>query len=429
VLAEAEAQWIFTEAELANTPSIQDGMSQAEETDMRAKGVNFIVQVGIMLKLPQLTLSTASIYFQRFLMRASLKKERNGIPKLHHYQSAATALFLATKVEESCRKMKELITAFCRVAQKNPNLVVDEHSKDWWRWRDCILHNEDVLLETLCFDLTVESPHRQLFEMLKWYGVEHNKRLRNAAWGFVTDSNNTQLCLLCNSRTIAIAGLYAACRYCDVALPDDAKGRPWWEGQHVRLKDIRKAIEYMCASYDIATNKINGVATGAGGSEGETSIYVGLSTPSGEDWDRTRLREEQAQDTQSPFASQLHVGSERRLSNASSVGMKRERERDEPPPTSSQQVNGEHMNGVSREDKENKRPRLENGPDRVDTNGVPDGGQEDMAGAHDLKHHEEALRVENGNKREAAAAEAVTQDAQPHPPEDAAGSEEGELEE
>ena len=104
-------------------------------------------------------------------MRASLKKERNGIPKLHHYQTAATALFLATKVEESCRKMKELILAFCRVAQKNPNLIIDEQSKDWWRWRDCILHNEDVLLETLCFDLTVESPHRQLFEMLKWYGV------------------------------------------------------------------------------------------------------------------------------------------------------------------------------------------------------------------------------------------------------------------
>ncbi|RMX98806.1 hypothetical protein D0867_12316, partial [Hortaea werneckii] len=206
VLAETEAQWIFTEAELDNTPSVQDGMSVAEEREIRAKGVNFIVQVGIMLKLPQLTLSTAAVFFQRFLMHASLKKARDTIPKLHQYQSAATALFLATKVEESCRKMKEMIIAFCRVAQKNPNMIVDEQSKDYWRWRDCILFNEDVLLETLCFDLTVESPHRQLFDMLKYYGVEHNKRLRNAAWAFVTDSNNTQLCLLHSSRTIAVAG-------------------------------------------------------------------------------------------------------------------------------------------------------------------------------------------------------------------------------
>lgn len=134
VLAEAEAQWLFSEAELSNTPSIQDGMSVAEERDTRAKGVNFIVQVGIMLKLPQLTLSTAAIFFQRFLMRASLKQPKGDIPKLHHYQVAATALFLATKVEESCRKMKEMVLAFCRVAQKNPNLIIDEQSKDFWRW-------------------------------------------------------------------------------------------------------------------------------------------------------------------------------------------------------------------------------------------------------------------------------------------------------
>lgn len=416
VLAEAEAQWLFSEAELANTPSIQDGMTQAEEQEIRAKGVNFIVQVGIMLKLPQLTLSTAAIFFQRFLMRASLKKERNGIPKLHQYQAAATALFLATKVEESCRKMKELILAFCRVAQKNPNLIIDEQSKDWWRWRDCVLHNEDVLLETLCFDLTVESPHRQLFEMLKFYGVEHNKRLRNAAWSFVTDSNNTQLCLLCNSRTIAIAGLYAACRYCDVALADDSKGRPWWEAQHVRLKDIRKAIEYMCTSYDPTSKKINGVSTGPGaGSDGERSIYVGLSMDGAtDDWDSTRLREEQTQeqDFQSPF---IPPGSERRMSNASSVGVKRERERDE----GSQPNHEQHpsVNGVAREEKENKRPRLD---DNIDTNGAPEMPPRDPDGSHDLKLREEALRVERGNKIGAEVASAVKEEGE---------VEEGEVEE
>lgn len=378
-------------------------MTQAEETETRAKGVNFIVQVGIMLKLPQLTLSTAAIFFQRFLMRASLKKERDGIPKLHHYQAAATALFVATKVEESSRKMKEMILAFCRVAQKNPNLIIDEQSKDWWRWRDCVLYNEDVLLETLCFDFTVESPHRQLFEMLKWYGLEHNKRLRNAAWSFVTDSNNTQLCLLCNSRTIAMAGLYAACRYCDVAIPDDSKGRPWWEAQHVRMKDVRKAIEYMCASYDPESNKINGLSVGGGtGSEGERSIYVGLLNPSStaeDEWNRTRLKIEQTQDQGSPALSQPQAGSERRMSNASSVGVKREREDG----TYMQMENGSggHINGVNGESQENKRPKLEKS--HSDANGAAELLPNDPNGPHDAKHREEALRVQNGNKKEAQA--------------------------
>lgn len=86
VVAEAEEQWLFTEEELAHTPSIQDGMPPEKERDLRAKGINFIRQVGVMLKLPELTLSTAAIFFHRFLMRMSLV-DRPGLKALHHYVS------------------------------------------------------------------------------------------------------------------------------------------------------------------------------------------------------------------------------------------------------------------------------------------------------------------------------------------------------
>ncbi|KAK5107105.1 hypothetical protein LTR62_001853 [Meristemomyces frigidus] len=401
ILAEAEAQWLFTEAELANTPSIQDGMPLAEERDTRAKGVHFVVQVGIMLKLPQLTLSIAAIYFQRFLMRASLKKPRGDIPKLHHYQIAATALFLATKVEESCRKMKDMILAFCRVAQKNPNLVIDEQSKDFWRWKDSVLHNEDVMLETLCFDLTVESPHRQLFVMLQSLRVEHNKRLRNAAWAFVTDSSNTQLCLLCSTRTIAVAGFYAGCRYSDVKLPDDKHGRPWWEGQGVTLSEIRRAVEYMCANYEQAAGEVNG---GAGhGREGESSVYAGLSTPAesagnGESWDSTRLQEERP--VSSPFV--LPVGSDRRASHGSEAGEKRRRDEQHASSASHGKVDN---NGVEQNDQhDSKRPKL----NEPATNSK-------FTSEADPKVEEERLRVEQGNASAVADMEA-TKDAHSNEP-------------
>ena len=86
VLAEAEQQWMYTEEELLHTPSILDGMSPEEERQLRSKGTNFITQVGIMLKLPQTTLCTASIFFNRFLMRHSLVKKEGHKP-LHHYVS------------------------------------------------------------------------------------------------------------------------------------------------------------------------------------------------------------------------------------------------------------------------------------------------------------------------------------------------------
>jgi protein BUR2 len=96
VLAESEQQWIFTEEELQHTPSVLDGMSVEEEKERRAKGINFILQVGVMLKLPQVTISTAAVYFNRFLMRVSLDPKPPKKP-LHHY--VCCSLFLVPCLE------------------------------------------------------------------------------------------------------------------------------------------------------------------------------------------------------------------------------------------------------------------------------------------------------------------------------------------
>jgi protein BUR2 len=88
-IVEAEMQWIFTEEELLLAPSITDGMLPEEERTLRRKGVGFILQVGMMLKLPQTTLSTAAVFFNRYLMRMSLKP-RPGYKPLHHYVSLRT---------------------------------------------------------------------------------------------------------------------------------------------------------------------------------------------------------------------------------------------------------------------------------------------------------------------------------------------------
>ena len=85
-VVEAEQQWIFVEEELLQAPSIVDGMAPEEERTFRRKGVNFILQVGMMLKLPQTTLSTAAVFFNRYLMRNSLKP-KPGYKPLHHYVS------------------------------------------------------------------------------------------------------------------------------------------------------------------------------------------------------------------------------------------------------------------------------------------------------------------------------------------------------
>lgn len=281
VLMIAESQWLFTESELLQTPSIIEGLTPDKERESRSKGVNFILQVGIMLKLPQITLATASIFLHRFYMRHSLKT-------FHQYEIGASSLFLATKVEENCRKMKELVIACVRVAQKDPHKNVDEQDREYWRWRDVILYNEDVMLEALCFDLSLDPPYRTLFEHLKRFGEQDNDCLRNAAWAFLNDSYLTVLCLLFPSRTIATGALYAAAKHCEVAFPDDERGRPWWDVVKVDLGEIRRACKYMADVYDGVPSK-----TGKGG-----GIYERVRQADDEVNDKTRFAGANVDNTQ-----------------------------------------------------------------------------------------------------------------------------------
>jgi protein BUR2 len=69
VLERAQSQWLFTPTELQRVPSILDGMDIIQEQSNHSKGVNLITQVGMLLKLPQLTLATASVYLHCFFMR------------------------------------------------------------------------------------------------------------------------------------------------------------------------------------------------------------------------------------------------------------------------------------------------------------------------------------------------------------------------
>ncbi|KAK6958259.1 hypothetical protein Daesc_001056 [Daldinia eschscholtzii] len=231
-------QWHFTQDEVLSSPSILDGLSPQEERLRRAKGVNFIYQAGILLELPQTTLYVAGVFFHRFFMRRSMVEEKHGI---HHYNIAATALFLANKTEENCRKTKDIIIAVAKVAQKNVKLVVDEQSKEYWRWRDSILMFEEVMLENLTFDLMIESPHFKLYDFLGQLQSIHNKNLRHAAWAFLNDSCLTTLPLLMDARDIAIAAIFFSSCFTGERI-EDVNGEPWWKALNGNEDNCAKAI-------------------------------------------------------------------------------------------------------------------------------------------------------------------------------------------
>ncbi|KAI0204757.1 cyclin-like protein [Astrocystis sublimbata] len=244
-LSAMASQWFFTQDEVLSSPSVLDGLPPAEERLRRAKGVNFIYQAGILLELPQITLYVAGVFFHRFYMRRSMVEEKQGI---HHYNIAATALFLANKTEENCRKTKEIIIAVAKVAQKNPKLIVDEQSKEYWRWRDSILMYEEVMLECLTFHVMVDNPHFKLYEFLGQVNLVHNKTLRHAAWAFCNDSCLTVLPLLMEARDIAIASIFFASTFTGDRVKDQ-NGEPWWQALKANEEHCLRAIDVLKEFY------------------------------------------------------------------------------------------------------------------------------------------------------------------------------------
>lgn len=252
VVAAAQEKWMFTDDELERTPTRLDKIEREKEDYIRHRAVEFIWQVSMMLRMPPQTSMTATVLMHRFLMRYSLRGQYpdQAGDLMHPKVIAAVALFVAFKVDETMRRMKDFVVACCRVAMKKPDMVVDEQSKDYWKWRDLILQNESVMLEFLCFDLQLESPYRVLWEYSLFLGVQENRPLRHAAYAFLNDSTYTVLCLQFPPRVIAAAALYAAARHSQVAFPDDSQGRPWWEQIDVRIEDLVKSCKFIVKIYE-----------------------------------------------------------------------------------------------------------------------------------------------------------------------------------
>ncbi|QSL66980.1 hypothetical protein MERGE_001367 [Pneumocystis wakefieldiae] len=235
-----KGKWYFDKEDFKYTPSVNDGWSLEKEQIDRGKGVNFIIQVGARLKLPQLTLSTAAVFLHRFYMRFSLAK-------YHYYEIAATCILLATKVEESCRKLRNIIIACAKVGQKNPDLIIDEQSKEYWRWRDVIIYNEEVLLEALCFDLTIDHPYKDLLKYIKHFGSKQDTA--KSAWAFINDSIRTSIPIIYKPHIIAAAAFYFGTKHTSTVI-NSIGNRSWWEVIDVDINEIKDVCKIMTNLYE-----------------------------------------------------------------------------------------------------------------------------------------------------------------------------------
>lgn len=111
----SDVQWRFTEDDLNYTPTVTcQLMTASEERKARHRACHFIYRVADRLGLHSHILTTATTFLHRFFMRRLMRPvgspaSHQGQPAFAWQDVALAALYLASKVEESYRKLDDIL--------------------------------------------------------------------------------------------------------------------------------------------------------------------------------------------------------------------------------------------------------------------------------------------------------------------------------
>ncbi|KAF3441200.1 hypothetical protein FNV43_RR15113 [Rhamnella rubrinervis] len=238
------ARWYFLRKEIEeNSPSRRDGIDLKKETYLRKSYCTFLQDLGMRLKVPQVTIATAIIFCHRFFLRQShAKNDRRTI--------ATVCMFLAGKVEETPRPLKDVIlVSYEIIHKKDPTAVQKIKQKEVYeQQKELILLGERVVLATLGFDLNVQHPYKPLVEAIKKFKVAQNA-LAQVAWNFVNDGLRTSLCLQFKPHHIAAGAIFLAAKFLKVKLPSDGE-KVWWQEFDVTPRQLEEVSNQMLELYE-----------------------------------------------------------------------------------------------------------------------------------------------------------------------------------
>lgn len=218
-----KSRWLFTPEELKMTPSIRQGMTQLEEINQRQQAATLIRKIGSKLKescrRPSgLCLDSAMVFMHRFYMFHSFY---NFSPQA----MAPCCLFLAAKSEEVPIKLEYVIKT-TNMLLMDPNLPSLTERLFEQMERE-IISNENLLLQTLGFDLLINHPHTSVIHCGELVGAP--KSVIKLAYDLATNSLHfTTMCLKYESTTVAGVCLFMAFKSKDLSIDKSKEGKEWW---------------------------------------------------------------------------------------------------------------------------------------------------------------------------------------------------------
>ncbi|XP_025268641.1 cyclin-T isoform X3 [Camponotus floridanus] len=215
----ADERWYFTREQLANTPSRRFGIDADKELSYRQQAANFIQDMGQRLVVSQLCINTAIVYMHRFYVFHSLTQ-------FHRNAIAVASLFLAAKVEEQPRKLEHVIKMayMCLHREQAPP---DSRSDQFLEQAQDLVFNENVLLQTLGFDVAIDHPHTHVVRCCQL--VKASKELAQTSYFMASNSLHlTTMCLQYKPTVVACFCIHLACKWSNWEIPQSTEGRQWF---------------------------------------------------------------------------------------------------------------------------------------------------------------------------------------------------------
>ncbi|CAG2105198.1 unnamed protein product [Medioppia subpectinata] len=212
-------RWYFDKQVLANTPSRRCGIDSDKELSYRQQAANLIQDMGQRLHVSQLCINTAIVYMHRFYTFHSFTK-------FHRNSISSCALFLAAKVEEQPRKLEHVIKVSHMCLHRDIP-ALDVKSEAYKEQAMELVFNENLMLQTLGFDIAVEHPHTSVVNCCQL--VRASKDLAQTSYFMATNSLHlTTMCLQHKPTVVACVCIHLACKWSRWEIPRSSEGKDWF---------------------------------------------------------------------------------------------------------------------------------------------------------------------------------------------------------
>ncbi|CAK9441463.1 uncharacterized protein LODBEIA_P53310 [Lodderomyces beijingensis] len=153
--------WILPEDDiLRQSPSQKESkITLAQELRLKESIHDFVVKLGLKLKVDAPTILATSVYLHRYYQTVQITSSK--------YYVASAALYISGKINDCVNSYDRISLYACNL--KNPQAAkcpagrqpppIDEQSEYYGRWKSQVTYREEMILHKLNFDLNFASPY------------------------------------------------------------------------------------------------------------------------------------------------------------------------------------------------------------------------------------------------------------------------------